>query len=323
MVVVVGNNRKNEVAEDTDLMRDQLSEFFGLISTLCQKAFSLIRQVFPAPAAPKVTRMLIDRLLNDPAFGIHVKVNEVLQADSKVCASGASISEGSLPGINPLILDRPLLSIWQDMLSVSDSLDMLTMVHEKTNALATLLIDYCVEAEQPESGANLEDDYNDSMASPIWPSARASSAASIAPTQAAAAGNGSLLRSQQALSSYVKSQFAELFTEQRESYLEKEVSLLRLRLVKALEATAGGVGLSSTEKRNKVLFVKQGSGESSNTLPALRAEKIDSYDVMLQGWLRKEVSSGLLGIEVGTRFQPCIVCFYRSRVDSWLHARRP
>ena len=78
------NYRKNESVEDADLMRDQLSEFFGLISSLCQKAFSLIRQVFPAPAAPKVTRMLIDRLLNDPAFGIHVKVNEVLQADSKV-----------------------------------------------------------------------------------------------------------------------------------------------------------------------------------------------------------------------------------------------
>lgn len=29
-----------------------------------------------------------------------------------------------------------------------DSLDLLLMVHEKTNALATVLIDHCVEAEQ-------------------------------------------------------------------------------------------------------------------------------------------------------------------------------
>jgi hypothetical protein len=31
---------------------------------------------------------------------------------------------------------------------VPDSLDLLLMVHEKTNALATVLIDHCVEAEQ-------------------------------------------------------------------------------------------------------------------------------------------------------------------------------
>lgn len=36
----------------------------------------------------------------------------------------------------------------QDSLSVPDSLDLLLMVHEKTNALATVLIDHCVEAEQ-------------------------------------------------------------------------------------------------------------------------------------------------------------------------------
>ena len=62
-------------------MRDALSEFFGLISSLCEKAFTLIRQVFPSSAALKVTRMLIDRLVNDPAFGIQVKISDVLNAE--------------------------------------------------------------------------------------------------------------------------------------------------------------------------------------------------------------------------------------------------
>ena len=60
-------------------MRDALSEFFGLISALCQRAFTLIRQVFPPSASLKVTRMLIDRMVSDPAFGIQVRVAQVLE----------------------------------------------------------------------------------------------------------------------------------------------------------------------------------------------------------------------------------------------------
>lgn len=41
-------------------------------------------QIFPPSAALKVTRMLIDRMVNDPAFGIHVKVAEVLNPSDKV-----------------------------------------------------------------------------------------------------------------------------------------------------------------------------------------------------------------------------------------------
>jgi hypothetical protein len=68
---------------DADEMRDALSEYFGLVSELCEKAFTLIRQVFPPSASLKVTRLLIDRMVNDPAFGIQVKVSEVLTAEAQ------------------------------------------------------------------------------------------------------------------------------------------------------------------------------------------------------------------------------------------------
>ena len=74
---------------DADEMRDQLSAFFGLVSSLCQRAFTLIRQVFPPSAALKVTRMLIDRMVNDPAFGIQVRVAEVLLDDGQQQQQGA------------------------------------------------------------------------------------------------------------------------------------------------------------------------------------------------------------------------------------------
>lgn len=68
--------------KDADEMRDALSEYFGIVSSLCQKAFTLIRQVFPASASLKVTRMLIDRMVNDPAFGIQVRVADVLNNEA-------------------------------------------------------------------------------------------------------------------------------------------------------------------------------------------------------------------------------------------------
>lgn len=152
-------------------------------------------------------------------------------------------------------------------MSLADSLDMLTMVHEKTNALAAVLIDYCVESEQPEAGSMGDDDV-EAAASSVWPSAgRTSMASPMSP----AAGSS---RSHQALSSYVKSQFAELFAEQRESYLEKEVSLLRMRLVEILQVAAAGVGLTNTEKKGKRLFDKRGGDGNANELPVLKAEKV-------------------------------------------------
>jgi hypothetical protein len=80
------------------------------ISDLCQEQFSIIRQVtwlelhdceaidmihlcvavavlqvFPSQSVSKVTKMLITRIFNDPAFGIQVHLD-----DSCLCAYNAS-----------------------------------------------------------------------------------------------------------------------------------------------------------------------------------------------------------------------------------------
>ena len=90
----------------------------------------------------------------------------------------------------------------QDALSVSDSLDMLLMVHEKTNALATALIDHCVEAEQrfmEDLKAPLEEDYLEDEGEEV-----------VGVVKKANGGGGSQhqagSRSQEALSHYVKIQ---------------------------------------------------------------------------------------------------------------------
>ncbi len=302
--------RQGNGADDADEMRDALSEFFGLISALCQKAFTLIRQVFPPSASLKVTRMLIDRMVNDPAFGIQVRVAEVLDDGKDDGAGGGGHG-----------------------LSVSDSLDMLLMVHDKTNALATDLIEHCEEAEKSyledrqqgaarrgdgvwlgEDGENPDHDEDRGAADDAAGGATAAAAATAAAmggrwAGAGAAAASSSSRSQEALSSYVKIQFAELFVGQRESYLEKEVSLLRMRLVNGLAQVvgpevgltsgapeAGGRGGSAVKPAKKMPFGNRGGGatEDAELLPALRHDKVENYDVMLQNWLRKEVLASFL-----------------------------
>jgi hypothetical protein len=73
-------------------------------------------------------------------------------------------------------------------------------------------------------------------------------------------------------------QFAELFIGQRGSYLEKEVSLLRTRLIEALQSVSGEVGLTSQEKKPKGLPKLNRAAVDNNRAawkpPALRIEKV-------------------------------------------------
>ena len=334
--------------DDADEMRDALSEFFGLISALCRKAFTLIRQVFPPSASLKVTRMLIDRMVNDPAFGIQVRVAEVLK-DDQMASGGSSVEELLLsPGVSGHHHHHHQQQQQQQQgeggfngVSVSDSLDMLLIVHDKTNALAADLIEHCVEAERNYledrkwrqqqgglSGTAPDDGSGDGGIGWLgeYDGRRTAhqeleeegegggDAARGAPAAARSAGEGQggrrarvwASRSQEALSSYVKTQFAELFVGQRESYLEKEASLLRMRLVDGLAAAVGPeIGLTGGHengreggrkvgKINKKMVEMGFGGEGEDLLPAVRFERVESYEVMLQHWLRKEVLSSFL-----------------------------
>ncbi len=95
-------------------LMDHLSGLFTMINNVCQEQFALIRKVFPANTIARVTRLLIQRIFNDPAFGIQARVDGIL------CPT---------PPNPPLPL--------------ADYLDALVTVREKLSALYLLLIDCC------------------------------------------------------------------------------------------------------------------------------------------------------------------------------------
>lgn len=95
-------------------LMDHLSGLFGMINKVCQEQFSIIREVFPTHTIAKVTRMLIQRIFNDPAFGIQARVDSIL------CPAPP-----------------------QPPLSLPDYLDALVIVREKLSALFLLLMECC------------------------------------------------------------------------------------------------------------------------------------------------------------------------------------
>jgi hypothetical protein len=93
---------------------DYLSELFGTIGKVCQEQFTIIRDIFPDYAVPKMTRILIQRIYNDPAFGIQGRVDSIL---------------------NPKQPSPPL--------PLGDYLESLLTVREKLTALHLILLDLC------------------------------------------------------------------------------------------------------------------------------------------------------------------------------------
>jgi len=93
---------------------ESLSELFWMIGSVCTEHFAIIRHVFPAATVPQITRTLIQRIYNDPAFGIQGRVDNVIHP---------------APPAHPLPL--------------SEYLESLLTVREKLAALYIILLELC------------------------------------------------------------------------------------------------------------------------------------------------------------------------------------
>jgi hypothetical protein len=110
--VVQPIKQSNSVAEVT--LIDHLSGLFKMIDKVCKEQFGIIIRIFPSNTVARVARMLVQRIFNDPAFGIQSRVDAVL------CPA---------PPSPPL--------------SLADYLDALVLVREKLSALYVLLLECC------------------------------------------------------------------------------------------------------------------------------------------------------------------------------------
>ena len=93
---------------------DSLSQLFGSIGVICQQQFSLIRDIFPQHVVAKITRILLQKIFTDPAFGIQARVDAVLAPKPP----------------------------WPQ-LPLPEFLESLANVREKLSALYVILLEYC------------------------------------------------------------------------------------------------------------------------------------------------------------------------------------
>jgi hypothetical protein len=109
-------------------VEDHLSALFGTISNMCRDHFFLIREIFPTQFVARVTRLLIQRMFHDPAFGIQTRIELMLSSKLALMTGRQALS----------LLPQQLLSASQDYL------DALCNVREKLTGLFTILMEHCV-----------------------------------------------------------------------------------------------------------------------------------------------------------------------------------
>ncbi|CAN0427568.1 unnamed protein product, partial [Discosporangium mesarthrocarpum] len=108
--VVTQKLQRGEEVGNSAAASDSLSSLFGRVVSTCQSQFSIIGRAFPPPMVPRVTRLLLQRILSDPVYGVQARVEAVLSPP---------------PPVEPLPL--------------ADYLNCLCTVEQKTGALFEML----------------------------------------------------------------------------------------------------------------------------------------------------------------------------------------
>ncbi len=109
-----------------DSSGDSLSELFGHINMVCSEQFTIIREIFPTSVVAAITRILIQRIFTDPAFGIQTLVDNILSPAPP-----------------------------KPQLNLSSYLDALTIVREKLSALYVVLLEHCSHPSMHGMGREL------------------------------------------------------------------------------------------------------------------------------------------------------------------------
>lgn len=240
--------------ESTTTLVDHLSELFVAISDLCQEQFSIIRLVFPSQSVEKVTKMLITRIFNDPAFGIQARVDNVL---------------------------RPKPPAVQ--LSLPEYLDALVTVREKLSALHLMLLEYCTggDTDYADIDAELEATSRQfAMSVNMFPQSKPSMAAMSSQVGFVSTSQKKIeeqlerevlekRQKTEELQAFLEDQVAQVFQVYLHDYFEKEIMLMKYNLINYFVQAVG-------DSQNILTKVAEG------TLPKLRYDKVSSIQQLVQ-----------------------------------------
>jgi len=250
--------------------QDSLSELFGKIGGICQQQFQLIRDVFPQNVVAKVTRMLIQRIFKDSAFGIQTRVDEVLNP-------------------KPPLPQMPL----------PDYLDALANVREKLSALYVILLEFC--SHPALMGLGSESTMTRSLNIPIVPPAGKSfsfdamaAASTLGSSVPDAAKGGAVpssaadaildeinekIKNDKEVKAFLEEQIMGVLSSYMADYFDKEMAHLRNQYVDGLRRVVDDDKGPSKVSSGTVMQLPRFRAEKMKSIPALVKTVANNYYV--------------------------------------------
>jgi hypothetical protein len=259
------------VNNNTANVTDQLSDLFGTISAVCQEQFTVIRLVFPAATVARITRLLIQRIFNDPLFGIQIRVDAVLSP-------------------------RPP----KPPLSLGEYIEALILVRQKLSSLYILLLEYCIHPEDMGLEAELKDSATVSQSTQLQTNGRSNENEAGDAADPAVQNLKSLLedederaKAEADVKDFLEEQIAQVLTTYINDYFDnKELLYLKQQFVDNLRRAVDSgnqSGYNSNTILSKIQYATSNNAKSSSavssgtilTLPKLKAEKMKSIEAIV------------------------------------------
>ncbi len=261
--VVTGESQESPTAA-----LDYLSQLFTTIQDVCTEQFGIIRDIFPPSIAPKITRVLIQRIYNDPAFGIQGRVDAVLQPK---------------PPLPPLLL--------------ADYLENLSIVKEKLSALYLMLLELCSHPSFQGIGRDNWNTVHAQISKEI--SGHGFRGASALPDAPSSTSLVALRDPTREVEEFLEEQIMQVLSCYMASYFDKEMlhlkntfaDILRKAVDKSLNILALNNQASSSRTAHKAVIT--GSGSQA---PRLKADKIGGIAELTETVANREFLKAILDL---------------------------
>lgn len=228
----------------TDPLQD-LAALFETIRVICREQFAVIEQVFPSGASSSVRELLVERLFNDPAFGIFSSLDQVLsasaaaasaqqQADAASSAAAATASPVAAAGARRTQASEEYVSL---LCGAYERTCALTAAIEDIVKRSSVTIDKKKRAMQPEEDDGDEEESNNSS------------------------GGSDIEAERERMRTFLSLQLHSLFGSHRPKYFRSELELLQLT---CRDVLAGVRFPQQLTARQKAAAIKAGKSAGSS-----------------------------------------------------------
>ena len=234
---------------------DSLSQLFGSIGSICQQQFSLIRNIFPQNVVAKITRILIQKIFTDPAFGIQTRVDAVLSPKPPWPA-----------------------------LPLPEFLESLANVREKLAALFVILLEHC--SHPAMAGMGNEAALSRAVAVASASASSSSSSLSALLLSNAASASDALLdelnekaKSDREVREFLQEQIMGVLSSYLGDYFEKEMQHVRNQYVEGLRRVVDDDKGPSKVSAGSVLQMPRFRADKMKSIPSLVKTVANNYYV--------------------------------------------